>query len=191
MKELTLNREGLEEIWVDIIGWDGKYKVSSKSRIKSVNLKSNRERIIYDLKRKSKSYNKVTFIKDGKKYGISVHRVVATAFIPNTKNKPQVNHINGVKTDNRIENLEWATGSENAKHAIKIGLQKIRRGEAHSQYKKTGLLVLISKKCQCLCTGRIMAYSDARKEIGMSMSGFSKIMRGKTINWTYFIPLQK
>jgi len=68
-------------------------------------------------------YRQVSMYIDGKKKSIQVQRVVAEAYIPNPENKPQVNHKNGIKTDNWVGNLEWATALENVEHSIETNLR--------------------------------------------------------------------
>ena len=70
----------------------------------------------------SKGYKQVNLSKNGKAHTCRVHRLIAMAYIPNVENKPCINHINGDRTDNRLENLEWCTKSENALHAYETGL---------------------------------------------------------------------
>lgn len=73
-------------------------------------------------------YPKVCLRKNNTKKNYSIHRLVAEAFIPNTNKFLQVNHKNGIKTDNRVENLEWCTAKQNINHADKNGLRKYLKG---------------------------------------------------------------
>lgn len=73
---------------------------------------------------------------DGVFKNVSVHRLVAIAFIPNPENKPQVNHKNGVKNDNQVDNLEWVTQKENGEHANHV-IKTYKKGEAHFKSKIT------------------------------------------------------
>lgn len=78
-----------------------------------------------------KGYISVNLNNNGFRKYFFLHRLVAMTYIPNPQNKPQVNHINGIKNDNRVENLEWVTLSENIQHAVKTGL----RDKAHLKAK--------------------------------------------------------
>lgn len=112
--------------WEDIPGWEGRYKVSDDGRVRSLVGKRGEHVIPHELKQKIDRYGyPVVCLRErasGRKKFPTVHRLVACTFLPNPDSKPQVNHKNGIKTDNRVENLEWSTNAENIQHAFDTGL---------------------------------------------------------------------
>ena len=112
-------RVSSHEKWIYIESTKERYSVSSEGRIRN-----NETGMILTPIKMPKGYTKVNLHYGGERKGYQVHRLVAMAFIPNPENKPQVNHKNGVKDDNRVTNLEWVTGEENLRHAYETGLQR-------------------------------------------------------------------
>lgn len=138
----------IKEIWKDIEGYEGLYQVSNLGRIKSLSRKIKRndmnaitkEKIMKQAK-DDRGYLMANLYKNGRNHSIKVHRLVAKLFIPNPLNLPQVNHIDEVKTNNSVSNLEWCTNKYNinyGKHNLNIAKSLSKRVY---QYTKNNVLV--------------------------------------------------
>jgi len=124
----------MEEIWKDIKGYEGYYQISNLGNIKSLNRTIENKGAIggkYKIKGKSRSqsisktgYYICTLCKNGKERTFKVHRLIAEAFIDNPNNLPIINHKDGNKLNNSIDNLEWCDYSYNNKEAYKQGLKE-------------------------------------------------------------------
>lgn len=112
-----------EEIWKDIPWYEWRYEASSHGRIKSLSYLWNWKEQVLKQNYNQKWYLSTSLYKNLVRGTFIVHRLIAKTFIENIHNKEEVNHINWIKDDNRIDNLEWSTRSENQLHAFKTWLQ--------------------------------------------------------------------
>jgi len=178
------------EIWKDIKGYEGMYQVSNLGRVKSLErltfFKNGRKpRLEKEMIKRpaldGKGYNRMCLRKHDIPNTFKLHRLVAEHFIPNPDNKPQVNHINGDKLDNRVENLEWMTNDENMHHSKinKLRIGKMPSAENHSNSKLTNEQVRyirsVYKKSSREFGGGALA-----KQFNMSIPSIIKIIHKKT-----------
>lgn len=132
------------EIWKDVPEYEGLYAVSNFGRVKAYAKiyycgnypvkRTKPEHIIREATTRD-GYKRCPVTKNGKKSGFNTHRLVAHFFVHNSENKPEVNHIDGNKSNNHYSNLEWSTRSENMKHAHDTGLLKPAKGAASGMSK--------------------------------------------------------
>jgi hypothetical protein len=161
----------MEEIWKTIENYEGLYQVSNLGRVKSLPRNTTRGKILANRIDK-KGYHYVSLSKNGKEKPYSIHRLVALSFIENPEGKITVNHKNGIKADNNLLNLEWATRSENQIHAYATGLCK--KGEMHGSSKLTEVQAIEIKYGY-----KNIPYKQIVQIYGITKSQISDIRRGK------------
>lgn len=168
------------EQWKPIEGYEGLYEISNMGNVKSLPKCRGRyeggEKILKQ-HRSEQGYMKVTLCKDSKVKSFRVHRLVAEAFIPNQENKVQINHIDGNKCNNNINNLEWNTGSENIKHAYDNKLKRAfwlnKKSVKHPNSKK---VLQYDKNMKFIKVWDSM--SDIEREMSIFVDSVSKCCKG-------------
>jgi hypothetical protein len=169
--------EEIEE-WKDVVGYETLFRVSSLGRVYS----KRTNKILRTVLHQTGYYVFSTRLAGRKSPAIllRIHRLVAQAFIPNPSNKPFVNHLDGVKTNNTPSNLEWATAKENSRHAWDNGLAETRKGE-ESTFSKLSLEQVIAIRNEYAAGGINMR--DLGKKYGVVHSAISKIVN--RVHWAH------
>lgn len=175
------------EIWKDIIGYEGYYQVSNLGNVRSLDRFDGvhkRDGKIIRPNLKANGYLQVGLRKHSERKWFGLHRLVAIHFIENPYNKPQVNHIDGNKQNNTVNNLEWVTGKENQTHAKKLGLRdNMPKGGTHPFYGKFGADSRSAKPVirRDPKTGETKLYKAKilAKEDGFDVTSISKCCHGK------------
>jgi hypothetical protein len=169
------------EIWKQIQGYEGLYEISDRGRIKNTGSEKSKLATLSkngDLFLKKQinnaGYERLLLTNGSNRKTYSVHRLVAIAFIPNPEGKKQVNHIDGNKSNNCVENLEWSTSSENIKHAfVALGKKSCWKG-------RTGKLSHCSIKIMCNETKVVYdSMKEAAKDNKICAADISKNISGK------------
>ncbi len=169
----------MKETWKPIKGYENRYEISNFGRVKSLKrVTVPKDNILTNIIATT-GYYVINIRKDKRMHQYFVHRLVAKAFVVNTDNKREVNHIDGIKTNNKVDNLEWVTRSENAKHAFDMGLMKPPapwRGKfgKDNPTSKPVLMLTIDGKF----VAKYYSINEAERETGIWNSNIVKCLKG-------------
>lgn len=177
------------EHWKQIEKYGGNYAVSDKGRVISIRADKGFAKIMSQHDN-GHGYKHVHFRQKTKSYNIYVHRLVAEAFIPNPKNKPDVNHKNGIRHDNRVENLEWVTAQENNHDMYKRGYVVSEKTKAKMRISNKIAHAKDIKPVKCIETSKVYFGAEAAsKEYGVCKAAINQACRrGRTscgLHWKY------
>ena len=164
-----------KEVWLPVPEYEGLYDVSNLGRIRSYHnfgYELKREPRIITPSKERYGYLQITLCKQGKHKQTKIHLIVANAFMSPNPGGHQIDHKNGIKTDNRVSNLEWVTPKENTIRSVKLGLKP--RGERHGNHKLTRAEV---EKIRELYKGGGYTHRELGKMFGISHSVAGKIIR--------------
>lgn len=164
------------EIWKPVVGFEGLYEISNLGRVMSCrkmygSVGPMGPQICKDKKCKS-GYQRIVLYKENKRYDARIHKLVCVAFIPNTENKRTINHKNGIKTDNRLSNLEWATDKENLQHAYDVLKRK-----SHWKGRRCLPVSVVKLDVNFNLIKEYVSISEASKE-GFRIGGISSVCKG-------------
>ena len=166
----------------------GRYMISNHGNLRSLDRKDSIGRELEGRERKLRlnpnGYLDVNLHKDGKVLNCKVHRLVAETFLRNTDNKRTVNHIDGNKINNRVDNLEWATHTEQQKHAYDSGLKVSKKGEQCYNCKLTEAKVREIRERRTK-NPEVWTFRKLAKEYGVSKSQIHRIISGELWKHTY------
>ena len=168
------------ERWKEIPGYEGLYEVSTSGQVRSIrDGKNTHNGLILSPRLRPNGYRQFRLSKNGKPATVKASRLVALTFLPNPENKPTVNHKNGIKNDDCLENLEWATFSENTKHAFDTGLAKPKLGEKQRSCRLKENQVMTAKRLLNLG----YHFRDIATMYNVSPTTIADIKHGRTWGW--------
>ncbi len=179
----------MQEVWKAVPGYESYYEVSNQGRVRSLERRTTdrlgrpfvRYGKVLSLNTEAKGYKSIRLCVETKHRIFKVHRLVASAFLPAPAAGQQINHMNGIKDDNRPENLEWVTPEQNMRHAFSNGLGRSSLGEKNTR------AILCSDDVRYIRQMSVEGVSCAAisRSYNVSEAAIRQILKGR--NWAHVV----